>query len=110
MELMMLIWYAESITAIKFALALAVFFTVLHQIKSNGEWVTTSKSIAAIVVMVFFLVVTPAQKTVYMMAAGYAAQKVVLSETSAVIYNKLITLINLNLDKEIQKHTEGKGK
>jgi len=70
-------------------------------------WSDTSKSIQkymiAILVLGFCTVLIPSQKTMYVMVGAYAAQKVAQSPETRIISEKVLKVIEKELDEQINE-------
>lgn len=115
MELALFVWLASVIQSVSgvlmgcaILLALVVVADLIHTISHNevysekikfpfqktwGKWCTAGALFLALLTSII-----PSEKTMYVMAAAYGAQKVAQSETA----EKIVTLINSKLDEYIK--------
>lgn len=116
METMLFVWAAANLASIAtfFAvcgaviLGLLLFFSISHAINnevynkkdkypiSKTNWKVAT---AFALLSIFIANIIPSERTMYMMAAGYASQKMVQSEAA----EKVVKIINLKLDEYLQE-------
>lgn len=114
MELALIIWLINAINGFKilFAFGIAVSCVTLAvglaAVAERAEWAGKVAKIAATFVVIFSLLaaITPSEKTGWMMAGGYVAQKAVQSDTAKklgfLVEKKLEGLIE-EIDEEAKK-------
>ena len=118
MELAMLVYgvsflsnFMSFLVFVLVALVLIVIFKLIGYTDSkwdkNVKWEDTVKSIKkdAVVFLIigFCAILIPSQKTMYVMAGAYAAQKVAQAPETKVISEKVLKIIEKELDEQINE-------
>ena len=118
MELAMLVYgvsflsnFMSFLVFVLVALVLIVIFKLIGYTDSkwdkNVKWEDTVKSIKkdAVVFLIigFCAILIPSQKTMYVMVGAYAAQKVAQSPETKVISEKVLKIIEIELDEQINE-------
>jgi len=110
MKIALIIYFAEVVASLKgaavfmsFVAGFLVFLCTMHIDIEKDDTYKKHRAISFIIgcISMFLAVITPSEKTVWLMAGGYAAEQFVTSDRANVVLDKLTTVVNQKLDAMI---------
>lgn len=123
MDLALLVYAITLLGTMKLAFVMAFWICVIaiiglfiHLADAYTEtsrkwaWKNIKRWFTGLVIMAILAVITPTEKTAYLMVGAYAAQKVAENERVQQLSGKVLKVLEQRLDQYIEEGTEAVGK